>query len=202
MQDGSEKPRQWYALYTYPRHEKSTAEWLGLHQIETFLPTYAVARRWKNRCTRLIQLPLFPRYLFARFSWVDRVQVLGSKSVVSIVSAGREPVALADSEIEALRIGLPQHKAEPHPYLRLGQRARIRSGALAGMEGVILRKKNSFRVVLTLEFIMQSVSVEVDGADLELVRIPASPSLRPSVSGTLRTTTAAHSNVSLSGTNA
>lgn len=159
--------RHWYALYTYPRHEKRAAESLGLYQIETFLPLYKVVHRWKNRCTRTVDLPLFPRYLFARFTRVERLQVLGLKSVVSIVGNGHGTGILSDADVEALRDGLPLRNAEPHPYLAVGERARIRSGALAGMEGIVVRKKNSLRVVLTLDLIMQSVSLEVDGADLE-----------------------------------
>jgi len=80
---------------------------------------------------------------------------------------GGKPAALPEADIEALRSGLPLRHVEPHPLLKVGQRARIRSGAFAGMEGIVLRKKNSFRVVLTLDTIMQSFAVEVDGKELE-----------------------------------
>jgi transcription antitermination factor NusG len=74
---------------------------------------------------------------------------------------------LPDAAIDALRTGLHLRHAEPHPMLTVGQRARIRSGALAGMEGIVVRKKNSCRVILTLEHIQRSIAVEVDGDDLE-----------------------------------
>ena len=83
---------------------------------------------------------------------------------------GGEAAPLPEAEIEALRIGLPLRRVEPHPLLKVGQRARIRSGAFEGMEGVVVRKKNSFRVVLTLDTIMQSFAVEVDGKELEAVK--------------------------------
>jgi transcription antitermination factor NusG len=86
-----------------------------------------------------------------------------------IVGSGREPLALPDFEIEALRSGLRLRRFEPHPYLVVGERARIKSGSLAGMVGVLARKKNSLRVVLTLELIMRSVAVEVDADELERV---------------------------------
>ena len=79
---------------------------------------------------------------------------------------GREPVPLPYEAIDALRNGLYLCKAEPHALLTVGQRARIRTGALAGMEGVVLRKKNSYRVILTLEHIQRSIAVEVDEGDL------------------------------------
>jgi transcription antitermination factor NusG len=74
---------------------------------------------------------------------------------------------MPDAEIDALRAGLSLRHAEPHPLLTVGQRARIRSGALAGMVGIVVRRKNSLRVVLTMDLIRQSVAVEVDGAELE-----------------------------------
>lgn len=76
-------------------------------------------------------------------------------------------MAMPDEAIDALRTGLHMRRVEPHPLLTVGHRARIRSGALAGMEGVVVRWKNSFRVVLTLEHIQRSIAVEVGGGDLE-----------------------------------
>src|ERR1700677_3337147 len=80
---------------------------------------------------------------------------------------GGEPVAMPDEAIDALRAGLHLRRVEPHPLLTIGQRARICSGALAGMEGIVVRKKNSCRVILTIEHIQRSIAVEVDGDDLE-----------------------------------
>lgn len=167
--------RNWYALYTLPNHEKSAASFLALNNIETYLPLYNVVHRWKNRCTRKIDLPLFPRYLFARFCFSQRFHLLGFKSVVSIVSGGQEPAVLSDEEIAKLRDGLRARKAEPHPYLTVGERARIRRGALSGLEGIVIRKKNELRVVITLDLIVRSVAVEVDGADLESIGSPLPP---------------------------
>ncbi len=133
------------------------------------MPHYRLVRRWKNRCTKNLDIPLFPGYLFVRIASVERIRVLEVPTVVSIVGSGREPMALPDFEIESLRAGLHLRHAEPHPHLQIGQRARIRGGALAGMEGVVIRKNNSLRVVVTLDLIMQSVSVEGDGNELEPV---------------------------------
>jgi transcription antitermination factor NusG len=143
---------------------------LNLREIEHYLPLYQVRRKWRNGLTVTVDLPLFPGYLFVRIERDERVRVLETPSVLSFVEgAGAKPVSLPESEIAALRTGLRLRHAEPHPLLTVGQRARIRSGALAGMEGVVVRKKNSLRVVLTMDMIMQSVSVEVDGAELEIV---------------------------------
>ena len=88
-------------------------------------------------------------------------------NVVSIVGSGREPLPLRHSEIVSLREGLDLRRAEPHPYLNIGERARIRSGPLAGFQGIVMRKNNGLRVILTLQEIMKSVAVEVEEYDLE-----------------------------------
>ena len=96
------------------------------------------------------------------------MRVLEVPGVLTLVGGtGRQPASLPEAEIDALRLGLLLRRAEPHPLLTIGQRARIRSGALAGMEGVVVRKKNSLRVVLTVDLILQSVAVEVDESELE-----------------------------------
>jgi transcription antitermination factor NusG len=158
----------WFAVYTTPRHEKRIATYFTDREIDYYLPLYRSARRWKNRTVADVELPLFPSYIFVRIGRYERVRVLEVPGVLSIVG-GREPAPLPEFEIESLRAGLHLRQSEPHPYLVIGERARIRTGALAGMEGVLIRKKNNLRVVLTLDMIMQSVAVEVDADDLEAV---------------------------------
>jgi transcription antitermination factor NusG len=99
------------------------------------------------------------------------LNVPGALAVVG--GTGGEPAAVPDLAIEALRAGLSERIVEPHPLLRVGQLARVRSGAFAGMQGVVVRKKNGFRVVLTLELIMQSIAVEMSERDLEPVGVRA-----------------------------
>jgi transcription antitermination factor NusG len=82
---------------------------------------------------------------------------------------GGEPASLPDAEIDALRSGISLRNAQPHPLLKVGQRARIRSGAFAGMTGIVVRMKYSYRIVLTLDSIIQSFAVEVDGEELEIL---------------------------------
>ena len=163
-----ESPK-WFAVYTTPRHEKAVARHFEFRRIESFLPLYMELHRWKNGCRVNVEQPLFPGYIFARIGRRDSTQVLSVPGVLLIVGSGREPLALPDFEIEALRSGLHLRKFEPHPYLVVGEKARIKSGSLAGMVGVLARKKNSLRVVLTLELIMRSVAVEVDADELERV---------------------------------
>jgi transcription antitermination factor NusG len=159
----------WFAVYTTPRHEKAVARHFEFRRIESFLPLYIEMHRWKNGSRVNVEQPLFPSYIFARIGRCDSTQVLSVPGVLLIVGSGRRPQALPDFEIEALRSGLHLRRFEPHPYLVVGEKARIKSGSLAGMVGVLARKKNSLRVVLTLELIMRSVAVEVDADELERV---------------------------------
>jgi transcription antitermination factor NusG len=161
----------WFAAYTNSHHEKCVAEHLVERQVESFLPLYAAHRRWKNRCEKELELPLFPNYVFVRIDPRERVRVLEVPGVLSLVGFGRILAALPDFEIEALRSGVVNRKIQPCPYLVVGERARIKAGPMMGMEGVFVREKNNFRVVITLDAIMQSVAVEVGADDLEPVAL-------------------------------
>ncbi len=167
-------PPDWYAIYTRPSHEKSVVKHFALREIECYLPAYRTTRRWKNRLKVELELPLFPGYVFARFPWSRHGSVLEVSSVVSIVGNGREALTLQQDEIESLRAGLEQRRAEPHPNLHVGDRARIANGPLEGFEGIVVRRSNGLRVVLSLQEIvkgapveMPSVAVEVEECDLE-----------------------------------
>jgi transcription antitermination factor NusG len=160
----------WYAAYTTPRHEKTVARHLQNRQVESFLPLYSSVRRWKNGCRVPVAEPLFPSYIFVHIARRESVKVLQVPGVISIVGAGREPSPLPASDIESLRSSLPTRKFEPYPYLVAGEKVRIRSGSLAGLVGVLLRRKNDLRVVLTLNLIRQSVAVEIDIDEIEPFR--------------------------------
>jgi transcription antitermination factor NusG len=157
----------WFAAYTNSHHEKRVVSHFGERQIESFLPLYAALHRWKNRCEVDLDLPLFPNYVFVHIDPRERVRVLEVPGVLSLVGFGRTLAPLSDFEIEALRSCGGQRKIEPHPYLVIGERVRIKAGPMTGMEGVLVRKKTNFRVVLALDVIMQCVAVEVDADDLE-----------------------------------
>lgn len=162
---------RWFAVYTTPRHEKAVARQFQVRQVETFLPLYRSLHRWKNGCRVSVEQPLFPNYVFVSVERRDYPRVLQTPGVLSIVGSRREPSPLPVSEIESLRAGLPLRDFEPHPYLVVGERVRIHSGALAGLVGVLVRKKNSLRVVLTLNLIMQSISVEIGIDEIEPARM-------------------------------
>ena len=160
---------RWYAAQTYANHEKRVLEQLSQRSVEAYLPLYASVRRWKDRRVRL-DLPLFPGYVFVRLALRDRLRTLQTPGVVRLVGFGGQPTALPDQEIDALRQGLARAiRIEPHPYLKVGRRVRVTTGPLQGLEGILARKKNSSRFVISLDLIMRSVAAEIDVAELEPV---------------------------------
>jgi len=159
----------WYAIYTCSRHEKVVAKQLKERQIETFLPLYRSWHRWKDR-RKQVELALFPSYVFVRIAAHQHLHALQVPGVVSLVSFHGKPAPLPQREIDVLRSGLEnQVYAEPHPYLQEGQRVRVVRGPMAGAEGILLRKKEKVRVVISIEVLMRSLAVEVDGSDLEAI---------------------------------
>jgi transcription antitermination factor NusG len=162
------QPR-WYAAHTNPRHEKTVQQLMESHKIECFLPLYRSVRRWKDRRKEL-ELPLFPGYIFVHIPLRSRLDALRIPGVVQFVSFQGKPASMPDVEIEALRNGLTSGTGfEPHPYLVVGRKVRVRSGPFFGMEGILLRRKDKFRIVLSIHLIQRSVAVEVDEGDVQPV---------------------------------
>lgn len=160
---------RWYAVYTTNRHEKRVAQHFSQRAIEHYLPLYRAQRKWRNGLRVTLDLPLFPCYIFARITLPERARVLSVPGALAVVGcAGRDPVPLSDTDIDALRRGIEAQLVEPYPRLAAGQRVRILSGTFADMEGVVLRRKGACRVVITLKQILQSIAVEVDESNLEL----------------------------------
>jgi transcription antitermination factor NusG len=158
---------QWYAIYTRASHEKRVAAELDARTVEHFLPLYSSVRRWKDRRVTL-DLPLFPGYLFVRIALCERLRVVQIPSVVRLVGFNGLPTALPDVDMEIMRSGLSERlRAEPHPFLTVGRHVRIVSGPLAGFEGILRRKKNNFRFVVSIELIHRAFAVDVDAADVQ-----------------------------------
>ena len=165
----SESERRWYAVFTVPQHEKSVASHLSLRDVESFLPTYAYVRVWKNRQRIKSGLPLFPNYLFVHVNHGERVKVLQSPGVLHIVGNTRHPLPLEDAEISFLRSCLHGRRVEPYKDLVVGERVRVKAGVLQGIEGTLVRKNSCLRFVLTLNLINQHAAIEVDADALEAV---------------------------------
>jgi len=161
---------RWYALYTSAHHEKCVAAELRSRSVEHLLPLYSSVRQWKDR-RMILDLPLFPGYVFVRLALRDRLRVLQIPGVVRFVGFGGLPASLPDEEMEILRAGFSgRFHAEPHAYMTAGRRVRIASGPFAGLEGILRRRKNNLRVVVSIELIQRSVAVEIDLQELEIRR--------------------------------
>ena len=160
---------RWYAVYTSANREKRVAEQLCLRGVQYLLPLYESVRRWKDRRVKL-QMPLFPGYVFVRMTLQDRLRVQQVSGVARLVGFNGTPCALPQEEIENIQNCLSRGcQLQPHPYLSIGCRVRIVRGPLQDVEGILVRKKNLHRVVLTLDLIQRSVAVEVSAEDVERI---------------------------------
>ncbi|MDR3727271.1 MAG: UpxY family transcription antiterminator [Terracidiphilus sp.] len=160
----------WWAVYTRHQHEKAVANMLVAKGLETFLPLYESVRHWKGRRKRLL-MPLFPGYLFVRENLGGPLQILAIPGINMILSRGNDLEVISDDEIQTIwRASVDPSNIEPHPFLNSGERVRITSGPMQGIEGILVRKKNLSRLVVSVEMLAQSVSIEVDTRNVEPVR--------------------------------
>jgi transcription termination/antitermination protein NusG len=163
------EPFPWYGIRTRSNHERVAAIVLSGKGYDPYLPLYRLRRQRANSVVES-EHPLFPGYVFCRFDAKKRLPILMTTGVIAVLGFGREPAAIPDEEIEAvkavLRSGLP---AEPCAYLREGQRVRVTNGSLDGVEGILVKKKNQSRMVVSVTMLQRSISVEIDGARLAAV---------------------------------
>jgi transcription antitermination factor NusG len=170
----------WWALYTRHQHEKTVAEMLESKGFDVFLPLYESMRRWKDR-NKLLSLPLFPCYVFVRGGLNRKLQVVSTPGVHMVLCRGEQVAAIPESEIQAIRAAVDgRYRLEPHPFLKCGDRVRVIRGSLEGVHGILTRKKNYVRLVLSVEMLAQSVAVELNASDVEPVT-PAKPAAAPAV---------------------
>jgi len=159
----------WWAVYTKHQHEKSVAEMLSGKGFEVFLPLHESMRRWKDR-QKLLSLPLFPCYVFVRGLLSRRLQVVTTPGIHMVLSKGEQIEVIPENEIDAIRRAvLGSYRIEPHPFLKVGERVRVTRGSLEGVEGILVRKKNLYRLVLSVDMLAQSVGVEFAASDVEPV---------------------------------
>jgi len=160
----------WYAGYTAARHEKRVADHFAQRGVEHFLPLYETIHRWNNGRHR-VQLPLFPGYIFVRIALQERLRVLEVPGFVRLVGFNSLPVPLPEADINKMKDALNKGAlAEPYPYLTVGTRVEIRNGPMQGMTGILLRRQNKCRVVISIDLIMRSMAVEVEASDVVPIR--------------------------------
>ena len=161
--------REWFAAYTMSRHEKRIASHCERIGIEPFLPLYSSQRSWRNRTTVDLQMPLFPNYLFVRLAPQDHGPLMRLPGLLSTVGNAAGPVAIPDADMELLRHIIACKSIEPHPFMAKGDRVRVTTGPLAGVIGVVQKRGNGLRFIVTLDVIGKSVSLHIDGSALELL---------------------------------
>jgi transcription antitermination factor NusG len=162
----------WYALYTRHQHEKMVDQVLTNKGFDTFLPLYATTHNWKDR-TKSLTLPLFPCYVFLKGGIERRLQILTTPGIYGLVSSAGQPAAIPDIEIDAIRRVVESGaRVEAHPYLKCGNWVRVKSGPLAGVEGILVRKKNISRLVLSVEILGTAAAIEVEAFQVEEVNAP------------------------------
>jgi transcription antitermination factor NusG len=162
----------WYALYTRHQHEKMVDQILTNKGFNTFLPLYATTHNWKDR-TKALSLPLFPCYVFLKGGIERRLHILTTPGVYGLVSSAGQPAAIPDIEIEAIRRVVESGtRVEAHPFLKCGNWVRVKCGPLTGIEGILVRKKNISRLVLSVEILGTAASIEVAAFQVEAVNAP------------------------------
>jgi transcriptional antiterminator NusG len=165
------EPAQWYAIRTRSRHEKMVADQLDKLGVENFLPLVKRTRQWSDR-VKEVELPLFSGYSFVRvvLSSPDRLRVLQAHGVAGFVGINCCGTAIPDNQIEDIRTLLASEVPfEEQPFLRVGQRVRVRGGALDGVEGILSAQNDDHSLVISLEPIQRSLSVRIQGYTVEPV---------------------------------
>jgi transcription antitermination factor NusG len=160
----------WYALWVRSRHERSVAEILSCKGFQTFLPMHRSRRRWSDRIQE-VELPLIPGYVFCRFDPTNRLPVMTTPGLVQIVSAGKVPQPVDESEMRSLMTAV---EAGVHlqlwPFLKIGQRVSIEDGPLRSLEGILISTKGSDQLILSISLLQRSVAVAVDRRSVRPIR--------------------------------
>jgi transcription antitermination factor NusG len=172
----------WHVLYARHQHEKMVAQILSSKGFEVFLPLYSAVHRWKDR-NKQLWLPLFPCYVFFQGGLERQLDMLTTPGVYSVICGAGRPAVIPGKEIDAVRQMIAgSGSVEPHPFLKIGDWVRVKAGSLAGLEGILVRKKNQFRLVVSVEMLGRSASTEVDASMVERVSprtVAAPPSWAP-----------------------
>jgi transcription antitermination factor NusG len=167
MDTDSVGQQHWYAIQTRSRHEKVVRDQLAAKDISHLLPLWRKRSVWKDRI-KLIEVPLFSGYIFGYFAPQQRLAVLETVGVARIVGFNGQPVPIPEEQICAVRTMVEERLPyDPHPYLVEGMRVRIKHGALAGAEGILIAKRHKHRLVISMDLIQQAVAVDVDSAHVE-----------------------------------
>ena len=165
---GSLATAEWFAIRTRPRHEKAVLRQLESSRVDVFLPMCTEVRNWSDR-RKEVDFPLFPGYVFVQIpnSSYMRLQIFQARGVIGFVGPNNRATPIPAHQIESIRsLLLAQVDIRPHPYLNVGQRIRIRNGALQGLEGVLVRVASDHSLVVSVDLIHKSVAIRLEGYDV------------------------------------
>jgi transcription elongation factor/antiterminator RfaH len=163
--------KNWYAVQTRSRQERVAAAQLKNMGVSTYLPIVAETHRWSDR-KKVVQVPLFPGYAFIHAALSDetRFKVYRAQGAISLVGSGGHGTPIPDEQIEGVRALLTNDlRYQHHPFLKVGQRVRIRGGALGGVEGILLERRGETSLVVSVDLIQRSLAIRIEGYDLETV---------------------------------
>jgi transcription antitermination factor NusG len=161
----------WYAVHTKARHEKRVAAQFEEKQVCTFLPLLRQIHRWRDRQSR-VEVPMFSCYTFVRIvqTGEERLKILRTPGVLGFVGSERRGTPIPQEQIESLRTAISENiPCFPHPFINIGRRVRICGGSLDGVEGILVRQGADQSLVVSVELLHRSVSIRVEGYDIELV---------------------------------
>jgi transcription antitermination factor NusG len=162
---------RWYAVHTMARHEKRIAAQLEEKSVCTFLPLLRQIHKWSDRRST-VEVPMFSCYSFVRIAQTteERLKVLRTPGVLGFVGSERQGTPIPDEQIESLQTALREKiPCAVHPFIRIGQRVRVRGGSLNGIEGILVGQSGDQTLVITVELLQRSVAIRVAGYDIELV---------------------------------
>ena len=158
---------QWFALYVRSHFERAVEQCLKGKGYQAFSPFYQTIRKRSGR-TKVLDLPLFPGYVFCCFNPQRRLPILTTPGIVHVLGPGNVPEPVKLSEIRSIRtVAESGQPVQPWPFLPAGHKVRIEAGPLSGTEGTLLRVKNQLRLVVSVTLLQRSMAVELDQ---ELVR--------------------------------
>jgi transcriptional antiterminator RfaH len=160
--EADKPPQQWFAVQVKPRSEKMVASIAGNRGYDAFLPLQKVRRRWSDRI-KLLELPLFPGYLFCRLNAAYRLPLLTVPGVLGLVGVGKTPLPIQDSEIANIQAVVTSGLwTEPCAFLESGQLVRLEEGPLAGLEGLYVESRSEHRIVVSVSLLRRSVAIEIE----------------------------------------
>jgi transcription antitermination factor NusG len=161
----------WYAIQTRARHEKRIGIDLREKGIHAFVPTLREAHQWSDR-TKEVETPLFSCYVFVNLvaSSAQRLEVLKTAGVFRFVRVNGEPAPIPDSQIESIQTVLANKlPISTCGFIQVGERVRIRGGAMDGVEGVLTSSKGGNKLVISVDLLQQSVEVTIEGYAVEAI---------------------------------